>query len=137
MILKTYSKSLNKPLSELKNLSFAQDKFPTIVKIAKVMLIHKDGDKNECEKYRLIYLISNISKLLEKLVHERLGKYKLVFEGQYEFRNKPSRTDALTYITEIIRDAFDKGYYACGAFLDFKKVFDTVTHEILLNKTTR
>ena len=36
-ILKTYSKSLNKPLSELINLSFALGKFPTILQIAKVI----------------------------------------------------------------------------------------------------
>ena len=134
-ILKTYSKSLSKPLSELTNLSFAQGTFPT-----KVIPIHKKGDKSECDNYRPISLISNISKLLEKLVHERLysflEKEKLLFEGQYGFRNKRSTTDTLTDITERIRDPYDKGYYACGAFLDFRKAFDTVNHEILLNKLT-
>ena len=105
--------------------------------LAKVIPIHKKGDKSECDNYRPISLISNISKLLEKLVHERLysflGKEKL-FEGQYGFRNKRSTTDALTDITERIRDACDKGYYSCGAFLDFRKAFDTVNHEILLSK---
>ena len=72
-ILKTYSRSLIKPLSELINLSFAQGKFPIILKIAKVIPIHKKVDKSECDNYRLISLISlNISKLLEKLVHGRL-----------------------------------------------------------------
>ena len=113
-ILKTYSKTLSKPLSELINLSFAMGKFPTILKIAKVIPIHK--------YYRPISLISNISKFLEKLVHERpysfLEKEKLLFEGQCGFRNKRPTTDALTDITERIRNACDKGYYACGAFSD-------------------
>ena len=139
-ILKTYSKSLSKPLSELINLSFAQGKFPTILKIAKVIPIPKKGDKSECDNCRPISLKSNTSKLLEKLVHERLysflEKEKLLFEGQYGFRNKRSTTDVLTDITERIRYACDKGYYACGAFLDFKKAFDTVHHEILLSKLT-
>ena len=59
-------------------------------------------------------------------IHERLysflGKEKLLFEGQYGFRNKRSATDALTDITKRIRDACDKGYYACRAFLDFRNV---------------
>ena len=139
-ILKTYSKSLSKPLSKLIKLSFAQGKFPIILKIAKVIPTHQKDDKSECDNYRPISLISNISRLLEKLVHERfysfLEKEKLFFEGQHGFRNKRSTTDALTDITERIRDACDKGYYVCGAFLDFRKAFDTVNHEILLNKLT-
>ena len=135
---KTYSKSLTKALSELINLSFGQGKFPTILRIAKVILIHKKGDESECDNYRPISLISNICKLLEKLVHERLysffEKEKLLFEGQYGFRNKSSTTDALTDITERIRNVWDKGYYACGAFLNFRKAFGTVNHKILLNK---
>ena len=47
-ILKTYSKSPSKFLSELINLSFAQGKFPTILKIAKVIPIHRKGDRTEC-----------------------------------------------------------------------------------------
>ena len=70
-ILKTYSKSLSKPLSELMKLSFALGNFPTILKIAKVIPIDKKGDKSECDNYRPIFLISNINKLLEKLVYEK------------------------------------------------------------------
>ena len=70
-ILKTYSKSLSKPLSELMKLSFALGNFPTSLKIAKVIPIDKKGDKSECDNYRPIFLISNINKLLEKLVYEK------------------------------------------------------------------
>ena len=113
-------------------------KFPAILKIAKVIPIHKTGGKSECDDYRPISLISSISKLIEKAMHEKLysflEKEQLLFEGQFRFRNNQPTTDALIDITERIRDACDKGLYACGAFLDFKKAFDTMNHDILLSK---
>ena len=71
-ILKVHSKTLSKPLAELINLSLNQGKFPTILKTVKVIPIHKRGDKSEYDNYRPISLISNISKLIKKTVHERL-----------------------------------------------------------------
>ena len=41
---------------------------------------------------------------------------------------------SLIYITKRIKNACDKGLYTCGAFLDFKKAFDTVNHDIFLSK---
>ena len=89
-ILKVHSKTLSKPLAELINLSLNQGKFPTILKIAKVIPIHKRGDKSECDNYKPISLISNISKLIEKTAYERLysflQKERLLFEGQFGIR---------------------------------------------------
>ena len=137
-ILKVHSNTLSQTLAELIKLSLNQGKFPTVLKIAKVVPIHKGGDKSECDHDRPIPLISNVSKLIEKTVHERLysflEKEQVLFEGQFGFTNNRSTTDALTDITERITDARDKGIYACAAFLDFKKAFDTVNHDILLSK---
>ena len=98
-ILKVHSKTLSKPLAELINQSLNQGKFPTILKIAKVIPIHKRGDKSECDNYRPISLISSIRKLIEKTVHERLysflEKEQLLFEEQFGFRNNRTTADAL------------------------------------------
>ena len=72
-ILKVHSKTLSKPLAELINPSLNQGKFPTVLKT--VIPIHKRGDKSEYDNYRPISLISNISKLIEKTVHERLYSF--------------------------------------------------------------
>ena len=117
------------------NLSFNQDKFPSILKIAKVLAIFKKGDKLDADNYRPISLLSNLSKIIEKLMHKKLYFYleqiKVFYHFQFGFRNQHSTTHKLIEITEKIREAFDKGLFACGVYLGFEKAFDTVNHEIL------
>ena len=108
------------------------------MKIALVIPIFKKGDNQDCNNYRPISLLPNISKLFEKLIHNRLSKFleenKCLFSKQFGFRNKHSTTHALIDITETVRKALDDNEFAGGVFLDFKKAFDTVNHRILLKK---
>ena len=71
-ILKECKKELAVPLEILINLSFEKGIFPNSLKLATIKPIFKSGDKTQCNNYRPIALLSNISKLLEKLVHDRL-----------------------------------------------------------------
>ena len=83
-----------------------------------------------------ISLLSNINKLIEKLLYKRLYKFlnqnKCIFNYQFGFRNHHSTNQRLISITEKIRKALDEGKFACGVFLDFQKAFDTV--KILISK---
>ena len=82
--------------------------------------------------------MSNIDKLLEKIIHERtysfLEKFNCFYKYQYGFRKGHSTNHALIEITEKIRKALDSRKFACGIFVDLQKAFDTVNHEILLEK---
>ena len=81
--------------------------------------------------------LSNISKIIEKIVHDRLYFYlenNIFYKYQFGFRTNHSTNYALTEITEQIRNACDKGLFTCGNYLDLQKVFDTVNQNILLAK---
>ena len=63
-----------------------------------------------------------------------LDIYNCLSELQFGFRTKHSTSHALVCITEKIREALDKGLFACGVFIDLQKAFDTVDHDILVSK---
>ena len=105
------------------------------MKTSKIIPIYK---KLECSDFRPISLLSNIDKILERLMYNRLynflEKKEIIFSLQFGFRQKYSTTHALIHLTDKIRHEIDKGNYACGIFVDFQKAFDTVDHHILLKK---
>ena len=113
-------------LSVLFNLSFSFGSFPTILKTSKVTPIYKKDSKLECSNYRLIFLLSNIDKALERIVYNLLYKFfednKLVYNLQFGFQQKDSTSHALIHLTEKICEQLDSGKYFCGIFLIFRKL---------------
>ena len=103
-----------------------------------IIPIFKKGSRLVPSNYRPISLLSNINKILEKLVFSRLYKFlelhNCLYELQYGFRGKHSTNHALISISESIREAIDNNKHVCGIFVDFQKAFDTVNHDILLKK---
>ena len=137
-ILHLLKNEIPKPLSMIFNLSFATGIHPEILRIAKTIPVFKKGSRLLVSNYRPISLLSNINKIIEKLVYSRLYKFlndnKCFYDFQFGFRAKHSVNHALIDITEKIRNALDNHKFACGVFVDFQKAFDTVNHKILIDK---
>ena len=120
------------------NTSFKTGKFPDVLKIVKVIPIHKGGSTEDVNNFRPISLLSVFDKIMEKLVHKRLYEFlelnHLLFENQFGFRKHNSTVHALLQITEQIKETIEKGKVGCGIFIDLRKAFDTVNHKILFRK---
>ena len=63
------------PISQIFNLPIEHGVFPQKMKIFIVVPIHKKDDTEDCNNYRPISSIPNISKLFEKLIKNSLSKF--------------------------------------------------------------
>ena len=120
------------------NKSFESGIFPDALKLGKVIPIFKSGSKLDINNYRPISLLSTFSKIIEKLMHHSLYKFpennKVIYQSQFGFQKNKSTTHSLIEIVETIRTRIENKHYGCGIFIDLKKAFDTVNHDILLQK---
>ena len=121
-------------LAVLINQSFEQGVFPDPLKIARVVPIHKEGQKTDVSNYRPISLLSAFSKIYEKLMHSRLLNFldfdNSLFDMQYGFRPGRSCEHALLQAQNSILNALSNKKVALLLLLDFSKAFDMVDHSI-------
>jgi len=126
------------PLLHIYNLSFEQGKFPSALKIAKVIPVYKKGSTDSLVNYRPISLTSPFAKILERLMYNRLYSYLLKFdilyEHQFGFRKSHSTSMALIDVINMITNKLNCGYKVMGIFMDLQKAFDTVNLDILMQK---
>ena len=125
-------------MSEIFNIAFSSGVFPSILKTAKVIPVHKKDSKLDFSNYCLISVLSNIEKILDRLIYNRMYKFfsdnNLIYSLQFGFRQKYSTVHALISLTENIRKNLDEGNVGCGIFVNLQKAFNTVEHDIILSR---
>lgn len=137
-VIKATIDVISQPLVDIFNNSLLAGVFPDDLKIAKVSPIFKADDKVLVSNYRPISVLPVFSKILEKLMHNRLVKYlnsmNIITDKQFGFREKHSTFMAILKIIDKISDEIDKKKLSLGIFIDLSKAFDTINHQIMLNK---
>ena len=116
--------NISKQLVHLFNLSFSPDVFPSLLKMARVVPIFKEDSELEYQNYRSISLLSNIEKILKKLMHKRVYQFltenKVIYDLQFRFEQNFSTAYVVISFMENIRQALDKRYIGCGVFADLQ-----------------
>ena len=135
LILKNICDSITPSLTKLMNLSLTLKQYPQEWKSANVVPIHKKGD-NDIKNYRPISLLSNVSKIMERIVYNRLYMYlmrnNLLTWRNSGYKKSDGTTNQLVNIVHEIYNNMDYGLDTCMVYLDESKAFDRVWHKGLL-----
>ena len=143
IFIKKITDQLIFPLRHIFNLSLQTGVIPTKLKIAKVIPIYKLDKKDSkftenMNNYRPISLLPILSKILEKLVANRLSRFlnenNVLYSHQYGFQSKRSTLHPIMHFLNKITEASNKKYITIGVFCDLQKAFDCCSHRILLAK---
>ena len=115
-VIKKCFGELCEPLKNLVNLSIVERIFPDDLKIAKFTPIYKTDSSSNISNYRPVSVLPYFSKMLERIMYNRLQKYlnniNILYNKQFGFQTGHSTEHAI----------------------DLSKTFDTVNHSILLKK---
>ena len=94
--------------------------------------------KIHCDDHSSLSVLSTLSKILEKAVHNQLYYFlndnKIIGSKQFGFQPKLSTNIALTHFTDNVLLNMDSGRLTGAVFLDLSKAFDTVDNDLLLHK---
>ena len=107
-------------------------------KIARVSAAFKKGREEDRTCYRPLSMLSIPSKLMESCVASNITNQvvtqNLLDNRQWAYRKGKSTEQLLIHLTERWRQAVERKLFVGKLFLDFTKAFDTVSHNILLQK---
>ena len=137
-IIKKAAPIISDSLTLIFNQAITLSSFPDEWKMAKVVPLYKNGQRNIPGNYRPISVLPAISKIMERILYDQLydylTKFELLSDSQFGFRKFHSTASALLDCTNDWYVNLDRKMFNLVVLIDLKKAFDTVDHQILLRK---
>lgn len=132
-LLKFGIDTLSKWLCNIFNKIIREKNIPQPWLHSEIILLHKKGSKSDMNNYRPISMISTIYKVFSKCLLQRL-KYQLSNAqsiDQAAFKSGFSTCDHLQCMNQLIEKCTEYQMPIYFAFIDFKKAFDTIEHNVI------
>ena len=98
-----------------------------------MVIIFKKRNKNDLNNYRPIRLLSNIYKVLTKVLIKRLKKTvdDIQLREQTGFKSRYSTTDHIHIVNQLKGKCRENNMPFCTTFVDYENTFDSVLTQIL------
>ena len=116
-----------------RNKIWKTEEWPTTWTQSLVITLPKRGILQLCQNYRTISLISHPSKVMLKIILNRLQPQagEIIAEEQAGFRAGRSTTEQIFNLRILCEKYLQHQQNLYHVFIDFKKAFDRVWHEAL------
>lgn len=133
-VLKGCVDVLSKPLCILFNQSLKQNIFPDKWKLARVVPIHKSGDKSRVDNYRPVSILSSSAKVFEQILYKYIYNQvaSILTPHQHGFVKSKSTVTNLLILTNFIADNNKSGKQTDVFYLDMSKAFDRIRHSDII-----
>ena len=102
------------------------------------MPIIKAGQCDDMYNYRPMSILSSLSKIMEKIIANRLfsflEKFNIFYKYQLGFIPNKITTHAISTLVDNVINSLENNEIPYSIFLDTSKAFDTIYHKIQVNK---
>ena len=113
-----------------------KSEFLNNLKHADIVPVYKKNNKCTKENYRPVSILSNFSKIYEKLMYNQLYDFfdNILFPSQCGFQRGYSAQHCLLVMIEKFKEAIDRGNELGTLLTDLSKAFDFKNHPLLIAK---
>ncbi|CAM4578709.1 unnamed protein product [Lepidochelys olivacea] len=137
-ILKSLTEEISEPLAIIFDKSWKTGGIPEDWKRANIVPISQKGNKDNPGNYRPVSLMSVPRKIMEQIIKQSICKHlennKVINNSQHGFvKNKLCQNNLIAFFDRVT-NLVDRWEVVDVVYLDFSKAFDTVSHDLFINK---
>ena len=135
-ITKNNAHILSEPITLIINDIFKSGQFPNLWKRAEVIPANKKSNPETFKDYRPISLLYHLSKIVERIISNRIQEKIPSTPNQYAYTRQIGTTDALVkFSSDVCHYLDDKNVLLVqSVMLDFSKAFDRMRPDLTISK---